>query len=117
MVNGVPGQRKPSGELDFGPGINPNQLWLERQGRNLVIDIMGSTNRVTVQDWFANSGAQLQQIKTSHSSVLNSQVSQLVQAMASYEHNHPGFNPTASVVTHMPTDPTLRHVLAAAWHR
>ena len=117
VVNGALGQRKPSGELDFGPGISQNQLWLERQGRNLVIDIMGSSDRVTVQDWFANSGAQLQQIKTSHSSVLNSQVSRLVQAMASYEHNHLGFNPTASGVTQMPTDPTLQHVLAAAWHR
>jgi len=35
-------------------------------------------------------------------------------AMAAYQANNPGFNPATA--TSMPTDPTLRSALAAAWH-
>ena len=79
-------------------------------------EIMGSSDQVTIQGWYAGSTAQLQEIKTADGSMLDAQLSQLVQAMASYEAANPGFNPTASGVSQAPSDPSLQNVIAAAWH-
>ena len=45
---------------------------------------------------------------------LDGQVSQLVQAMATYATNHGGFNP--AVATQVPTDPALQSAIASSWH-
>ena len=45
---------------------------------------------------------------------LDSQVAQLVQAMATYTAGHAGFDPTA--VTQMPNDSPLQSAIASAWH-
>jgi hypothetical protein len=45
---------------------------------------------------------------------LDSQVAQLVQAMATYAANNPGFDPTA--VFQGAHDPALQSAIAAAWH-
>jgi hypothetical protein len=46
---------------------------------------------------------------------LDSQVAQLVSAMATFSAAHSGFDPTAPGAV-MPNDPTLQSALAAAWH-
>jgi hypothetical protein len=58
--------------------------------------------------------SQLQQITTADGSRVDSQLSQLVQAMATYGAANPGFDPT--LATQAPNDPTLQNTLAAAWH-
>ena len=45
-----------------------------------------------------------------------SQLSQLVQAMATYSTANPEFDPTSSGNTSVPSDPTLQTAMAAAWH-
>ena len=76
---------------------------------------MGTTNDVTIDNWFGSVGNQLVEI-TAGSLKLDSQVAQLVQAMATYSANNPGFDPTASGNTQAPNDPTLQAAIAAAWH-
>jgi hypothetical protein len=70
---------------------------------------------VDVSGWFANSNNQLQEISAGGLKI-DSQVSQLVQAMATYSANNPGFDPTTPGVSSVPNDTTLQNALAAAWH-
>jgi hypothetical protein len=76
---------------------------------------MGTQDEAIIVDWYgADSSAQLQKVVTSTGLTLDTQVNQLVQAMATYSANNPGFDPTTA--TQAPTDPTLQNAIAAAWH-
>jgi hypothetical protein len=113
-INNGPGSStSPSNELDFGSGIADNQLWLSQSGNDLNIDVMGSSSQATVAGWYASPNNQLQQITAGGLTLLNNQVAQLVQAMATYSSNNPGFDPTA--VAQAPNDPTLQNAIATHW--
>jgi hypothetical protein len=105
-----------AGQLDFGAGINENNLWFVQSGNNLAIDVLGSQDQVVVQNWFDSStpSAALSEIEGSDGLEIDSQVSQLVQAMATYSSNNPGFNPATA--TQMPSDTALQSAIASAWH-
>jgi hypothetical protein len=47
---------------------------------------------------------------------LDSQVSQLVQAMAIYSANNPGFDPASPSISSLPSDASLQNAVAATWH-
>jgi hypothetical protein len=113
ISNGSGSSASPSNELDFGCGIADNQLWLTQSGNDLNIDVMGSSSQVTVAGWYASPNNQLQQITAGGLTLLNNQVGQLVQAMATYSTNNPGFDPTA--VAQAPNDPTVQNAIAAHW--
>ena len=51
IVNGEPWSWTASNELDFGAGLTKENLWFQKSGNNLVIDVMGTTNTVTEQNW------------------------------------------------------------------
>jgi hypothetical protein len=114
IVNGLATNSGPTGTLAFGSGIDDDQLWFAHSGNDLQIDMMGSHDQVTVAGWFSNETDQLQQITTADGMKLDAQVAQLVQAMATYSTNNPGFDPT--VATTAPNDPTLQNTIAASWH-
>ncbi len=82
---------------------------------NLVIDRLGSTDQITIDGWFGStSSAKLSEIKASDGLEIDSQVNQLVAAMAAYSSNNAGFNPMTA--TQMPSDTTLQTAITAAWH-
>jgi Ca2+-binding RTX toxin-like protein len=109
------GSGSPKGEIDFASGIDHAQLWLQRSGNNLLIDLLGTNNAITVDDWYAgNARNQVQSINAGDGSKLDSQVAQLVSAMATYSAGNPSFDPTQT--SQMPNDQNLQTVLAAAWH-
>jgi len=111
------GLSTPGGEVDFGPGIGASDLWLKQNGNDLEIDLLGTTNRVTIDGWFGGNGrAQVQSFSTSDGLKLDSQISQLVQAMATYSANNAGFDPTSSSIHTIPNDASLQNAVAAAWH-
>ena len=114
IQNGVAINNRVTGELHFGSGIRTNQIWLERVGNNLQLDIMGTQDHVTISDWFSNSVSKLQEIKTSNGNMLDSQVSKLVQVMATYTENHTEFDVT--VVSLIPNDSFLMNAIVTAWH-
>jgi hypothetical protein len=106
----------PQGEIDFNysTGISDQNLWFQRSGNNLLVDVLGTNDQIDVSGWFgSNAAAQVQSIDASGLK-LDTQVAQLVSAMASYAANNSGFNPATA--TSMPTDPTLQNAIAAAWH-
>jgi hypothetical protein len=124
IVNGVSSNTGATGELDFASGIATNQLWLLRtsngvastSGSDLQIDIIGTTDHVTVAGWFNNAYSPLSEITTADGSKLDSGLSQLVQAMATFSAGNPGFDPTASTFSQAPNDANLQNAIAAAWH-
>ena len=105
----------PQGEVDFGSGITEQNLWFAQSGTDLLAKVLGSQNVVDIKGWFSSDPtAQLAEIKAFDGMKLDTQVPQLVAAMASYQSSNPGFDSTAA--TSMPNDPTLRAALASAWH-
>lgn len=116
VINNLSGSgTTPKGEIDFGPGITSENLWFKQSGNNLEIDLLGTNSKVTVTDWFAgNARAQVESIHTADGLKLDSQVSQLVQAMASFSASHGSFDPSQAIA--MPSDTVLQTTIAASWH-
>ena len=65
-------------------GIVREDLWLSRNGDDLVIDVSGSEDSITIQDWYANSVQQLDVVQAGGSSLYANQVDSLVNAMAAF---------------------------------
>lgn len=102
------------GDLQFPNGINPQKLWLEQMGSDLLIFQIGTTNTVTESGFFdPNARHGVEGLVTSSGLTLNSQLGQLVNAMATYSANNPGFDPTQA--TQMPDDRVLQGAITAAW--
>jgi hypothetical protein len=102
-----------AGEIDFNGGLTDQNLWFQQSGSDLVIDELGTSQSVTVSNWFNGGGAQSQSINAGGDTLLNNQVALLVQAMASYADNNSGFNPATA--TAMPADTMLQAAIAANW--
>lgn len=69
----------------FASGINPIDLVLSRQAKDLHLAIHGSTDQMTVQNWYKGSANQIEVIQAGDGSqLLNTQVDQLIQAMAQF---------------------------------
>ncbi|MFM0074596.1 calcium-binding protein [Paraburkholderia sediminicola] len=108
------------GELSIQEAA-PQDLWLQRVGNALQVDLMGSSTSATIADWYGDNYSQLAAIDVSDgtpggSYALDSQVSQLVQAMATFSANNPGFDPT-SAANPVVTDPIVLAAVNTAWHQ
>ena len=115
ITNAFTGGTAAHGQLDFGAGIGDQKLWLIQSGNNLVADVIGTKEQVTIDNWFgSNKSADLSEIAAAGLK-LDSEVAQLVSAMATYSASNPGFNPTASGAL-MPDNPTLQNAITSAWH-
>jgi hypothetical protein len=80
-------------------------------GNNLELSILGTEDKVTLNNWYSGGAYHVEQFKTSDSKVLlDSQVDVLVAAMA-------GFAPPAPGQTSLPPDyqAALNPVIAANW--
>lgn len=60
-----------------------DQLWFSHVGANLEVSVIGTTDKVIVQDWYVSSSRHIEQIKvSSNKTLLNNEVESLVTAMA-----------------------------------
>jgi len=65
--------------------ISHDQLWFAQSGNDLGIQVIGTQDIVTIQDWYTVSGSQLEIITASDGlSLTANQVEQLVSAMAAF---------------------------------
>jgi Ca2+-binding RTX toxin-like protein len=95
----------------FLSGIATDQIWFRQVGNNLEASIIGTSDTLTIQNWYFGSPYHVERFQTSDGKTLiDSQVESLVQAMAS-------FAPPASGQTTLPTDyqTALQPVIAANW--
>ncbi len=98
-------------KLLFGSGIATDQLWFVHSGNNLNVSIIGTSDQVTIQNWYLGSAYQVDELRTADSHVLlKTQVEQLVTAMAV-------FSPPASGQLTLPPayQTSLEPVIAANW--
>ena len=72
-------------KLLYDAGLNPLDLVISRQANNLRLAIHGSTDYVTVQNWYTSSANRTETIQAGNGqTLLSTQVDQLIQAMASF---------------------------------
>jgi len=101
------------GNLDitrFGSTIDYDQLWLKRSGNHLEASVIGGTDKIVVQNWYAGSANHIERFEAGGKALLDSKVDLLVQAMAA-------FAPPAAGLSTLPDNyrQALAPVLAANW--
>lgn len=96
--------------LVFEGNISSDQLWFTQAGQDLQISIIGTQDRVTVSNWFADASSQIELIKAGGRGLSHNNVSSLVQAMAAFAPPASG-ETTLSASYQQQLSPTL----AAAW--
>ena len=71
--------------VQYDSGINPMDLVISRQANDLRLAIHGSSDYVTVQNWYSSSSNRTETIQAGNGEVLlSTQVDQLIQAMAQF---------------------------------
>ncbi len=92
--------------------VNPLDLIFSKSGTNLVMGINGTTDQITVQNWYSGSSYQTEQFHASDGSqLLNTQVDQLIQAMATFTSNN-GIS-WSQAIQNRPQD--VQQILAQYW--
>lgn len=95
----------------FDATVSNDQLWFAKSGNNLEVSIIGTTDKLTMTNWYLGSQYHVEQFKTSNGkTLLDSQVQNLVSAMAA-------FSPPAAGQTTMPANyaTSLSPVIVANW--
>lgn len=69
----------------FLPGISADQIWFQRAGNNLEASVIGTLDKVVIDDWYLGSVNHIERFKTSDGLMLRDwQVDDLVNAMADF---------------------------------
>lgn len=69
-------------DLLFFQDINPAELWFGKSGYHLNIGLVGTQDQVTVYNWYSTDAYKINTIQAGNDAITESQVAQLVQAMA-----------------------------------
>lgn len=69
--------------LSFDASIGHEQLWLSKSGQDLLIQVVGSTDQVSITNWYQGAANQVEFIEAGGKVLKNTQVNVLVDAMAS----------------------------------
>ena len=98
--------------IKLGSDVSLSQLWFRKTGNDLEVSIIGTTDKMTVSNWYLGNQYHVEVFKTADGkALLDSQVQNLVQAMASFA------PPAAGQTTLAPNyAAALAPVLAANWH-
>jgi Ca2+-binding RTX toxin-like protein len=98
--------------VQFLAGVSADQIWFQQIGNNLEASIIGTGDKLVIQDWYLGSAHHVEQFKTTGSArtLLDGNVQNLVNAMAS-------FAPPAAGQTTLPQNyqDALAGVIAANW--
>ncbi len=101
-----------SDRLLFGDAINPLDLIISQQANDLRIAIYGTSDQVTIQNWYGGSAGHTEILQAGNGQrLLNTQVQQLIQAMATFS-TQTGLT-WDQAVAQRPQD--VQVILAASW--
>jgi Ca2+-binding RTX toxin-like protein len=98
--------------LQFLSGVAIEQVWFRHVGNNLEVSIIGTSDKMTLTNWYSGANYHAEQITTADGKVLqDSQVEALVTAMAPYA-------PPALGQLTLPADywTALSAVITGSWH-
>ena len=69
----------------FGSGINANMIWFRKSGTDLEVTRIGSTEGISITNWYASSFQQIERFRSADGKVLSkTNVDALVNAMAAF---------------------------------
>ena len=97
--------------VQFLDEIGLDQLWFKRYANNLDVTILGSSDKLTIRDWYVDESRQVEAFYTANGDALiAAKVNRLVEAMAA-------FAPPSSASSNLPPNyqAALEPVLAASW--
>lgn len=101
-----------SDKLLYGAGINPLDLIISQQANDLRLTIYGSTDQMTIQNWYTSTNSQIETIQAGNGQqLLNTKVNQLIQAMATFG-AQTGLT-WEQAIAQRPQD--VQNILAASW--
>ncbi|WP_145840404.1 calcium-binding protein [Denitratisoma sp. DHT3] len=95
----------------FASDIAIDQIWFRHVGNDLEVSVIGSSDKMTILNWYSGSAYHIEKFQTNDGKfLLDTQVENLVQAMAA-------FSPPAAGQTTLPQNyrDTLAPTLAANW--
>ncbi len=96
----------------FG-SINPLDLVISRQANDLRLTIHGTADSLVIQNWYVSASNQVEDVQAGNGQhLVNSQVDQLIQAMASFSQQS-GLT-WDQAIDQRPQE--VQTVLAASWH-
>ena len=83
----------------FLSGVTREQVWFRLSGNDLEASIIGTTDKVTVKDWYLGDNYHVEQFKTvdGNKTLLDGQVAALVSAMSAPGVTMPAFGTTSLV--------------------
>lgn len=77
--------------LRFGADIADDQIWFRRVGSDLEVSLIGTGDKAIVNDWYKGTAYHVEQFQTADGkTLLDTQVENLVSAMASFAPPPPG---------------------------
>ncbi|WP_163834049.1 calcium-binding protein [Spartinivicinus ruber] len=91
-------------------GIAKDKLWLTQEGDDLKVDVIGSNDQVTIQNWFADEAYRLDKLETENAVLSADNVDSLVQAMAGFNNYETADGNLAPEV-----QAAINPILAASW--
>lgn len=95
----------------FLTGITANQIWFQHVGNNLEVSIIGTNDKLIINNWYLGAANHIEEFKTDNGLTLqDSQVENLVNAMS-------GFVVPDIGQTELPADyaTTLDPIIASLW--
>jgi len=100
-------------KLLYDAGINPLDLVISRQANDLRLAIHGSSDQITVQNWYVGTSNRIETIQAGNGqTLLSTQVDQLIQAMAGFTQQTPGLTWDQAIDQR---SQEVQAVLAASW--
>src|SRR5690606_15006619 len=96
----------------FAPGIDSDQLWFRQVGADLEVSVIGTQDRLVLDDWFDASTQRVDAfVAGDGQQLISQQVDALVQAMAAFAPPAPG----QTTFSATPYASAMAPVLAANW--
>ncbi|MCV6609154.1 MAG: hypothetical protein OIF55_00115, partial [Amphritea sp.] len=97
-------------KLKMGADIDTDNLWFTRSGNSLKVQLIGSQDSVTVQNWYSGNAYKVESIETADATISSADIEALVQAMAVFD----APSGSGEVIPQNIQD-HLQPVLAASW--
>ncbi|MFE8070034.1 hypothetical protein QQM79_03155 [Marinobacteraceae bacterium S3BR75-40.1] len=85
VINDNSGDRGRKDRLELDGTLSKEDLWFSGQGDNLLVSFVGTDGSITIEDWYADSRKQIEEISVGEYKLLKSEVDSLVSAMAAFD--------------------------------
>ena len=94
--------------VNFTGSVEHDQIWFSRSGNDLIAEVIGTDDQVTIVDWYLGNDNHVEQFTAYGLTLLDSQVQNLVNAMAAF---------AVPTTTTLPPDysAVLDPIIAANW--